>query len=278
MCLLTLTKPGATPDYGRLYQASLYNGDGFGFAVIADDEIIVGRGMDIDLMLHEYAEALDLYPGGPSLFHLRLATHGDVGLSNVHPFYVDSTRRTVMAHNGILPIDVPKHESRSDTRIFAEDWFPSIGIAALNRSKMRKKLRKFTGSYNKLAFLTVDPESAVQYRIIGEDLGHWREGTWYSNDSYKYTPRLYSTTKSPYYLGSRAWDDEDEETGSVSDPTYDVVCESCGITLTQEEHQFYGYCETCGACTDCFELPSICMCYRGRDHYASEYATVGGDW
>lgn len=278
MCLLTLTHPDAIPDYGRLYQASLYNSDGFGFAVIADDHIIVGRGMDIDLMLDQYAEAVELYPDSPSLFHLRLATHGDVNIANTHPFYVDSTRRTVMAHNGILPIDVPKHETRSDTRIFAEDWFPHIGIAALNSRKSRKKLRKFTGSYNKLAFLTVDPESAVPYRIIGEDLGHWREGTWYSNDSYKYTPRLYKYTKYAPILGTRAWDDEDEEAVSVADPTYDVICEGCGALLTQEEHQFYGYCETCGACTDCFELPSICMCYRGRDHYASEYATVGGDW
>lgn len=281
MCLLTLTHPDARPDYERLYTASLHNPDGFGFAVHADDHIVIGRGMDIDCVLDEYMKAVTLYPDGPSMFHLRLATHGGVNTSNCHPFWVDAQHMTCMAHNGILPIDVPRYESRSDTRIFAEDVFPHIGIAALNSHKMRKKLRKYTGSYNKLAFITVDPESHVTYRIIGEDLGHWREGVWYSNDSYKYTPRLYKFGG----LGSRAmawrFEDEEEESTPVSDAAYgirDDVCAVCNSIMDDEQLNVFGYCNTCESCVMCHEHFDYCLCWQGTDlNVPDEPAVTGGE-
>jgi len=269
MCLLTLTTPYGTPDYVNLYNASISNGDGFGFAIVADDELLVVRAMDIDWILDKYEQAVRSYPESPSLFHLRLATHGLVDTSNCHPFYVGKDKHTVMAHNGILPIDVPKNDPRSDTRIYAEERLPAYGMRPFTSRKTRHKLRKAIGSYNKIAMLTTDKSVDKQWVIINEGAGHWVDDTWYSNDSYDLRSRRFL---SAFKFGRYSWDDEDdvivgESTGSAGDS--EVVfekCYTCGQYLTDEEVNFYGYCETCGSCTYCYESSADCLCYREPEH------------
>ena len=269
MCLLTLTTPYGTPDYVNLYNASISNGDGFGFAIVADDELLVVRSMEIDWILDKYEQAVRSYPESPSLFHLRLATHGLVDTSNCHPFYVGKDKHTVMAHNGILPIDVPKNDPRSDTRIYAEERLPNYGMRPFTSRKTRHKLRKAIGSYNKIAMLTTDQSVDKQWVIINEGAGHWVDDTWYSNDSYDLRSRRFL---SAFKFGRYSWDDEDdvivgESTGSVSEA--EIVfekCYTCGQYLTDEEVNFYGYCETCGSCTYCYESSANCLCYKQPEH------------
>ena len=292
MCLLTLTTPHGTPDYVNLYNASISNGDGFGFAIVADDELLVVRSMEIDWILDKYEQAVLSYPESPSLFHLRLATHGRVDTTNCHPFYVGRDKHTVMAHNGILPIDVPKNDPRSDTRIYAEERLPAYGMRPFTSRKTRHKLRKAIGSYNKIAMLTTDQSVDKQWVIINEGAGHWVDDTWYSNDSYDLRSRRFM---SAFQFGRYSWDDEDdvivgESTGSEgeSEIVFDV-CFTCGQYLTEQEVDFYGYCETCGSCTYCSETSANCLCYRGSAHSeplaitsgAGAYwtgSTTGGAW
>ena len=271
MCLLTLTLPNATPDYNSLYVAAENNPDGFGFAVHTGDDLLVVRSMDAEWIINKYHEARTDYHDRPSIFHLRLATHGAVDMTNCHPFYTDASKRTVLAHNGVLPIDVPKGETRSDTRLFAEDIFPHVGMARLNSRKARRKLRNRIGSYNKLALLTTDPESDAEWRIINESAGHWRAGTWYSNDSYKYRYISYRNLSSYYKAvdSDEGWPEDDD--AIIESDVYDT-CFNCSSTLTEDELSIFGYCDTCGHCVMCGEPGVDCMCFHSSEYDNTRYS------
>lgn len=270
MCLLTLSLPNAAPNYDELYVASINNPDGFGFAVHTGDDLLVVRSMDPDWIIDKYQQARTDYHDRPSIFHLRLATHGAVDLTNCHPFYTDASKNTVLAHNGVLPIDVPKGETRSDTRLFAEDIFPHVGMARLNSRKSRRKLRKRIGSYNKIALLTTDPESNADWRIINESAGHWKRGTWYSNDSYMYRYiTRYSRMTTPA-VDDEGWPEEagDASTGIDGDDYIYDTCYNCSSQLTEDELTIFGYCETCGSCVMCGETSGHCMCFHAPEYEA----------
>lgn len=221
MCLLILAKGGATPSKKSLRIAAKANPDGFGFAIIGtDNRIHRFRSMDIEETITAFFEARKRFPKGHAIFHLRITTHGATNIDNCHPFVINDD--VVMGHNGMLPIK--EENGRSDTRIFAEDWLPEIGVKPLlDDPEGVKELEKFIG-YSKLAFLNVGDELDKPFYIINEDMGHWDNGVWYSNSSYKETlylprdwnkPRHWSTPSihssswiPPYY--------DDDETGSGS--------------------------------------------------------------
>jgi predicted glutamine amidotransferase len=266
MCLLTLTLPNATPDYDGLHTAAINNPDGFGFAVHTGDDLLVVRSMEAEWIIDQYAQARASYHDRPSIFHLRLATHGTVDTTNCHPFYTDKHKRTVLAHNGVLPVDLPKGETRSDTRWFAEEYFPRhVSMSQLNSRSARRRLRKTIGSGNKIALLTTEADSNNEWRIINESAGHWNHGTWYSNDSYKYR---YMTYRSLAAFTSTTVDDDEgwpEEIGSAYDSDVYDVCYNCSSNLTEDEISIFGYCETCGSCVMCAEPSGYCMCYHAPE-------------
>jgi glutamine amidotransferase len=264
MCLLTLTLPNATPDYERLYVAADNNPDGFGFAVHTGDDLLVVRSMDADWIIDKYTQARADYHDRPSIFHLRLATHGTVDTTNCHPFYTDKSKRTVLAHNGILPVELPKGETRSDTRWFAEEYFPRhVSMSQLNSRKARRRLRKTIGSYNKLALLTTEADSDAQWRIINEAAGHWHNGTWYSNDSYRV--RTYSYPRSWAFGKPSVLDDEDILFDDATTQEVHDLCMTCGSVLSDDEVNIWGECAICGACVMCSEPLGYCMCYHAPE-------------
>lgn len=219
MCLLIFAKGGATPSKKSLRIAARNNPDGFGFAIIGDGMIHRFRSMDIEETITAFFEARKRFPKGHAIFHLRITTHGATNVDNCHPFVINDA--VVMGHNGILPIK--EEDGRSDTRIFAEDWMPELGIKnLLDDADGVKELEKFIG-YSKLAFLNVGDELDKPFYIINERLGHWSDGVWYSNSSYEeslYLPRGYTS--------SRTWESswlpphyDDDETGAgVMEPDY----------------------------------------------------------
>ncbi|MFE3000052.1 hypothetical protein ACFXG4_34265 [Nocardia sp. NPDC059246] len=85
MCLLTFFPPGATPDLTALRNGARVNKDGHGFAVVTETSVLVGRGMDAEEVLDEFAAVRARYPDRPALFHSRYATHGAVSIDNCHP-------------------------------------------------------------------------------------------------------------------------------------------------------------------------------------------------
>lgn len=200
MCLLTYFPRGAMPDIDALTIGAINNADGHGYAIVdeAGGKIIVRKSMDADMLIEEFESLRTQYPDGAALFHSRIGTGGLVNKANCHPFKVGSDPRVYVAHNGIMPKEVQPigADPRSDTRIFAETHLP---YRNLNSGKSRRKLGKWLGT-DKIVVLSVHPDHNFQAIIINEDNGHWHDGIWYSNGSYKDTwGRTYR------YVTSESW-------------------------------------------------------------------------
>lgn len=249
MCLLTFYPEGKCPDseaVESLWNGAILNSDGHGFAIVTrDNEIIVKRGLKAEDVINDFIDYRHEYPEGPALFHSRFGTAGTNDKSNCHPYYFRGRdRRTVIAHNGVLPVNVwpQKHDPRSDTRIAAEEYIPFV--FEIHRSTGRKALKRWATKSNKLVILTVDPKYTRNAFIIHEDQGIWDNGIWYSNSGYQ---RAYTYDK---------WDDKDLEKSILEYETCGT-CKSLGMIDWDR-----GICEWCHHCIDCDSLyPTECQCW-----------------
>jgi hypothetical protein len=212
MCLLTFIPDGVMPDMEKFRVAAVNNPDGFGFAILGDDRILTGHSMSFEEAAEQFID-LRSRNSGPALFHFRWATHGSETIDNCHPFFLGQDGKSVVAHNGILPVKILKGDDRSDTKVFAEDIMPAIGgIVALDDDEYFKKLSQWaTGS--KLAFLTLNDDAKYNWYLVNEQDGHWADDMWWSNDGYKSVSRYKSYG---YGWGGHYWDDWDREYASYS--------------------------------------------------------------
>ena len=88
MCLLVVSSPNSTPRKKDLENASCNNPHGFGYAVIAGNKIITGRGMSSKKMIKEFLAVRKQYPNSYAMYHARFATHGVRNEENCHPFKI----------------------------------------------------------------------------------------------------------------------------------------------------------------------------------------------
>ena len=251
MCLITFLPAGVQPDPTRLHTGAQYNSDGHGFAIVTGDDLIVEKGLDGETLVAAFTRARRNHPDGPALFHSRLRTHGPIDVDNCHPFAVGGDRRTMIAHNGILPraVHPRRGDPRSDTRILAEDHLPRLGSAHLRRTRLR--LERWMGPNNLMVLLTVDRRYRQQAHLFNESRGIWDEGVWYSNDSY--LPPLHSSRRYHAFtdLGG------DEPIGWAPAWSSPLRCASCGALTDAEE----AWCAWCDRCWACGELPTRCTCW-----------------
>lgn len=262
MCILTMLPAGVLPNAVHLYAGAEANPDGHGYAIVAGERIIIGKGMDADKMITEFEAVRKLYPDGPALFHSRIATAGVVNEYNVHPFYVGGDTRTVIAHNGIMPraVQPGKSNPASDTRITAEKFLPQFG--SLRYRGNRKRFERWMTTANKVVLLTVDKRYKENAYILNEDQGVWDEGIWYSNTTYLpwVMPRRYLTAKDwREYANSFTGSTYTTATGGgATNPMYLDRCGSCNGTV---DYAKYSECQWCGWCLDCGEETGFCLCY-----------------
>lgn len=265
MCLLTYFPEGVMPDADALRNGATWNDDGHGYAIVdvAGNRIIVDRGMDAKEMIRDFAVIRAAYPDGPALFHSRLATDGTVNLLNVHPFPVGGDSRTVLAHNGIMPLRPPKHDPRSDTRVVAEEHIPRA-FTSLRRRRARLAFQRWMGAWNKVVILTVDPRFRGHGFILNEEEGMWDDGVWYSNNAYQgYYPSAAYT-----YTWDKEWDRMVPKAISASRALADDHVHACWACQESVDYTL-GECPKCGICFDCGEMPFRCLCYvpsRRLDH------------
>jgi glutamine amidotransferase len=76
MCLLVVSSPNSTPRKKDLENASCNNPHGFGYAVIAGNKIITGKGMNSKKIIKEFLAVRKQYPNSYAMYHARFATHG----------------------------------------------------------------------------------------------------------------------------------------------------------------------------------------------------------
>jgi hypothetical protein len=255
MCLLTFLPAGIMPDEDALLYGATYNDDGHGYAVVdvAGDRIVTGRGRDAFEMIEEFSTIREMYLDGPALFHSRYATDGLVSLFNVHPFEVGGDPRTVLAHNGIMPLRPKKDDPRSDTRLVAERWIPTA-YGTLRRRRARVAFERWLTPYNKVVLLTVDrrfrghaDDHGDHAFILNESSGTWDSGRWYSNDGYK--PFRLRMSGFVVVGGKHTIDDESDRKD---------FCWECG---ERTNFSYASECARCGLCFDCAESYGHCLCY-----------------
>jgi hypothetical protein len=269
MCMLCVIPPNVIPSREKLENSALNNPDGFGFAIIipAEDRIHVERTMNPDTSINRFLEMRTKYPESFAMWHARLATHGSTTVDNCHPFQVGYDNRTVLAHNGILPIVQPTGDLRSDTRIFAEDLLPSIGgVSALDNVQVMNLVEDFTTG-SKVCILTLDPEAKRNCYLIHEEKGNIDgDGVWWSNDS----------CDIDY---SRKWLWANTATSMLSDNTYEqysmVECPACFGMLDswQIEEDDLSFCPYCHSCFECEQYKEACLCYKGKEHDKAYHLT-----
>ena len=260
MCLLAFIPEGVTPSKKYLLQSACSNPHGFGYAIVADGKLIVGKSMNAEALVEEFLRKRKDFKG-PALFHARFATHGESTVANCHPFYVDNDKRTVLGHNGILDIPTPANDPRSDTRIFAEELLPRYGTAALDDRYVFEAIEDWARG-SKLVVLTVDPAYSENYYILNEKAGHWHKGVWWSNYGYTQPKPTKYDKYSKYGKWDAGWELDDQTDPEPEDVDYE--CVNCG-ELVDPNASMYEYCSSCGTCFECgVDVVYDCLCYDKR--------------
>lgn len=265
MCLLCVMEPNNTPTREQLLNATDNNPDGFGYAFHCGDRIITGRGMDAEEVVDRFLRIRQGLPNTWAMFHARYTTHGETNKSNCHPFRVGGSQDTVIAHNGVIPIPVAKGDKRSDTRVFADEWLPEL-LTLLDDEKGFRELEDLIGA-SKVAVFTIDDRLENQVYILGEDLGHWKGGIWWSNSTYQYNwYDAYKASNAKKTTTNYAWNDSWAE-AVYADNEYPSMaqdleqCHFCKSFYGEDTYQL-GYCAMCKTCLECADDIEDCLCYN----------------
>ena len=273
MCVLVCTLGNARPSRLDLLNGCANNPDGFGYAVyLASGEILTNRCMSSALIIDEYLALLAGSDVVASMFHARIETSGGSSLRNCHPFTAGGDERTYIAHNGILPIDVPKGSLDSDTALFAGEIFPALGgMAGLASSWGVSFWESWIGGGNKVAFLSSDPLAPFPLTILNESAGHWEGGVWFSNRSCEYDYTTFSYASGSKLAGALStWSNPagwDALEGGEEDYSYEALTRltDCGICTTVGDWSEDGFCLFCGCCGYCEFSSCRCAEIEGSD-------------
>ena len=164
MCLLIANPKNKSIPLEVFEQATRSNSDGFGISYVQKDRVVIKKYAKLDPQAQfELVSKI----GNVQMLHWRYATSGATCSKLAHPFRISS--HMALAHNGVLPMSFPIAKGQSDTSTLVEQLRQSPATAVA-------KLRKHNFKGNKFAVLT-----PKKMHIVGEELGIWEDGVWYSN-------------------------------------------------------------------------------------------------
>lgn len=260
--MLTYFPPNTQPDEQALENGTWHNRDGHGYAIVVPGKkpkLIVRHSLKSDL-IDRFMDDRAKYPHGPALFHSRFGTSGSADKFNCHPFYMGGDKRTVVAHNGVLPqyMQPDKKDRRCDTRKAAEIRF-ATAYGHLSSLAARDRLGEAIGKHNKLVILTTNPDYKADAFIINESSGVWEQGIWYSN--YDYVGYV------PVKPGAYKWDDDDDD-WAISASLVPDDCQLCDSKASIDDES--QVCTMCGTCMDCYQDAKDCICYLPVHRFFSE--------
>ena len=263
MCVIIAGLGGKLPDLDYLERGAWSNPDGFGFGVVFETrngvKIATGRTMEEGrgvTALHDKVNALGADRVLAWAWHARIATHGAVDVSGCHPHAITGEPKTVLFHNGILPVKA--RGALSDTATFAADILPAMGgTAALLEPHVLNMVEDWSKG-SKLVFLSSDPDLGP-LNIIHEGAGYWSGGFWFSNSSCE--PRK----ARGYYSGG--WFADDLDYGVALAPGVEPVPEvegvvSCPWCWESVDLDVSSVCELCRCCLLCEAYADDCGCYE----------------
>lgn len=304
MCVIVTQPKGTYLEKELAQKLWSINKDGGGFAYITEHSTVeVEKYMKFNEFWTRFEQVRSRNRGTDFLVHMRIATHGRVDITNVHPFRVDE--HTVMAHNGIIK-GVPDHNEMSDTRVFIEEVLPELPETWLDSPYLVQMVEDWIG-WSKLTFLTTNPKLKKGLYILNEQSGTTHDGMWFSNSNGLPLKKL-STPARPMRLVDGRWTEVSEdwnkdrlaqtddywgravdlnrinvgpifyrskveearkELGVLAPFTYQYSnntwwCMGCLEKIVTEPGSQYGDC-FCDEtiCLDCDEFTGVCSCERG---------------
>ena len=262
MCIAILNKKEATLKRELLKNCWDNNGDGAGLLYIDNKKQMktFKELKSFEVFYQEYSRVKKSYGKRNIVIHFRISTHGKIDETNCHPFLVNDNLGFV--HNGMI-YDVPTSKDYSDTYMFNEVVLKNFTEGFEYNEIILDMLEGFIGG-SKLVFLN----SNNDFAIVNEKAGHWANGCWFSNGSYKYVSNYvdYGGTKvyrgslgsgigytpgnvyGQSYGSSYAWSEpstKKQKDISRDEHIYDEICYECGMTLCEENEIEFGTCEYC---------------------------------
>ena len=225
MCIAIMKSENKKISKTTLQRCYESNPDGAGFMFASDKKLTVKKGY---FTFKEFYKEYKPHENKQVLLHFRIKTHGPIDKNNCHPFLVNSGLGFI--HNGI--ISGYGDNKQSDTIDFNKSILQKIvakhGNMGLFDDPMVELIENVIG-YSKLVFL----DRHGNYRIMNEDKGHWNNGVWYSNNSYKKPEPV-------TYTGYQAWDKQDTHRTSLPLAAKDSCSLASGEWVVCTEDYDYG--------------------------------------
>ncbi len=260
MCIIVYKPQGLSIERQTLETCFLHNPDGAGFMYPCEGRLLIQKGyFEFDEFIEAWEKCRKLHGDSlPVVFHFRIATAGNIDKRNCHPHRIKNDLG--FAHNGILScVNVPKGSRLSDTILYRDRYLGKLSGETLHLARFFNAVARHIGSSNKFVFM--NGEGAVV--ICNEDQGIWKDGIWFSNNSF--LPRRLV----PFLTHLREW-----------------FCEYCGNVLATPEELAEGICLEClqysdlepVECGGCYNpLPSVAHQELGWcDECGNE--VYGRDW
>lgn len=224
------------------------NSDGAGFIFAHNGELKIIKGFfEFERFWNSYSKAMTNYNNPTAIIHFRITTHGKTNHYNCHPFLIN--KEIGFAHNGVISF-VDDDKKKSDTSMFNDTILKNLPKNWINNSSIFRLIEESIGT-SKLAFLTNDGD----YLIANEELGQWKDGVWYSNDSFKAckwtNPYNYGYVYQPYNRGAmnihkkKKKKKKNKQVQLLGDGVVRYNCSSCDANLSTHYEQNQGLCSTC---------------------------------
>jgi hypothetical protein len=193
MCLLHTHHPDTVLGSDWIGDFYWHNPDGVGVMYSETDEAGVPRLRIVKQLLENGEAAVKFYEdhikGREAIVHWRMQTHGDIDVSQAHPYVVAESLDTdepllALMHNGILSCGNPSDKSKSDTWHYNEFFLkPLLNPAHGGDPEFAFKyafchiLGQAIDDGNKFAFM----DDQGRTSIINEGAGVYWRGMWLSN-------------------------------------------------------------------------------------------------
>ena len=185
MCIAILKLKDSVITDEQLRTSFRRNNDGGGIAYIVDNQLIIEKGYFNEDEFVNAVRRAESMTDNNMLIHCRIGTSGGRNERNCHPFRVSDN--VAMIHNGVISKFNGKEADNSDTAIYVRDILAKISDEDLIHNDVIKYLvESDIGCGNKFVLMN----NKGEYTIFNEKSGHWKDGIWFSNNTYepiKYT-------------------------------------------------------------------------------------------
>lgn len=181
MCLIAYSPKGAMVDRATLAYAYNQNPDGIGIMSAYGIEKFMGK--KALKRARRYLETFLVPENAAYAIHFRWATHGDVKMSNTHPYESPAGTHWIM-HNGVLSVTTAESSAdESDTAVYVRKFLDEA--PGFDDTQFWTAVEKHIGWGNKFCVMDANGE----FHICNDDAGTWMDGIWFSN-TYSLPPSM----------------------------------------------------------------------------------------